>query len=457
MSYQQEHGRVPQHVAVTFCHESFHPSSGSVLGALACAGSGRVSDAPFDATALPFFEAAKACDWLMRGSEELCASITKPDAPLSRRLRAIKLGNEVLLEHTYSREGMLERTRFCDGSVVCRGRDQRARAVRVSLRGGQSLEQRFRPDGSPESIVYPGGKRFDFGYDTTGRLAELRYPDGLTVGYSYEAAQLLARVSVGSTRFNLHWSAAGELEGCALDADGARQELRFASGPVVWRCRGSMTAPPGCSGVSHPLGVWVPDAVGGLSEVITALGDRWVIAEPGSNGPRRVWTSAGQAEYEYDGSGVLSAVVASDGTRSIFHRVSGQHSVLLVSPGGVTLFAYDHAGFLSKIHEPSGAYSLFRRGRSGLVSRIDTLRGKTRLGWNRAGQLASLAWPGGLKCDLARGEDTESLQSFVIHRLVPHSSWRLKALSAGLWSWLAARPALRLEDAGWPVEKGVRQ
>lgn len=443
-----------QEVSVSFCHERCRPGAGSALSAVAHAATRMVAASPFHAHTLPFFEAAGACDWLANASERLCADLTRADAPLPHRLRAIKLGAEVLVEHTYSKDGMIESTRFSDGTVVGHARDECARRVRLSLGATRSVEQRFRPDGSPESITYAGGKRFDFGYDDAGRLAEFRYPDGVTVTFSHEATRPLARVTVGETRFGLDWSSSGELDGCSVEAGGAKQELRFDSGSIAWPCR-ALAAAQGGPSAPHPLGIWVADGASEMSELITALGDRWVISEAGPHGPRRVWTPAGQAEYEYDSAGVLSAVVAPDGSRSVFHGVSGQRNTLLISANAVTLFAYAPAGLLSKIHETSGSFSLFRRGRGGLVSRIDTLRGKTRLGWNLASQLASIAWPGGLKCDLARG-DTGGLQSLVIHRLAPHSAWRLKELSAGLWSWLADRPALRLEDAVWRGEKGAR-
>ncbi len=436
-------------VKVSFQFEEGVPYSPSVIETMAKAAMALVKQNPLAVSEYAFFDAAKAGDWFS-GKVLLPNSSLDIGLPQQKhhRLKAIKLGNEILLEHGYRPDGRLGSTKYLDGEMVSYEWDDLNHNVRARSKSGRDTLVKLRADDLVESVIYEGNQRFQYEFDLSDRPCRLNYPDGVCSQRLFGQKDELVSASVGGVSSTFRWTTDGNFEGCAIkfgsvshDVRGKDRKLECDFSASTKSTISSQSSPVT---VSHPLGVWRITQGGSLEEMVTPWGDRFSIQAYNQGRPAIAWSPRGRHAFDYNPAGALSAITHPDGSRSMIHPLKDQPKAIMVSPNGVTLLEYDDDGRLQKSRDGDGGYCLYEYSRSGSPKGIETLFDTLKLVHDKANRLASVKFANGSVCKFVRAPDG-TIRGLTVDGLGTNALGKIQGLLVFLWQWMALHPTLRLE------------
>jgi len=436
-------------VAISFQFEEGKPYSPSIVESMAKSAFALVKHNPLAVSQYPFFDVAKVGDWFA-GRE---ASGSRGSSLKHLRLKAIKFGAEILLEHNYRSDGRLAFTHYADGEMVRYEWDDLARTVRVQSRTGRSTLIKLGVDDLVEALIYESNIRFQYEYDISGRACRLTYPDGVSSQRSYGHEGELTVANVGGIQTEFRWETTGVLDGFTVTSGLEKHEFRSKVKSLECSLAPALSTPAGLptstrsAWVVHPLGAWRMHLSGEIEEMVTPFGDRFRIDSAIQGRPATVWSPSGRHHFDYAKSGGISGITGHDGSRSMFYAVKNQAKAILVSLGGVAVLEYDDAGHLCKRREGNGNYCLYSYGRNGRIKKIDSFRETLKLSHDKRSLLASVNCSNGCACKLDRSTGG-ALQSISISGLACDPLSKLSGLLGFLWQWLALRSTWRLESLG---------
>jgi YD repeat-containing protein len=400
----------------------------------------------------PFFDSAKAGDWfsgkaIFPGGAENCGSSQQKHL----RLKAIKLGAEILLEHSYRPDGRLGTTRYADGETVGYEWDDLSRTLRVRSRSGRDTLIKLRADDLVETVTYDGTLAFRYEYDLNDHPCKLTYPDGVASQRAYGQRDELLSADVGSVRTTFRWTTEGDFEGYIVQSASTSHELNGKAGDL--ECKLAVANPVSVPSAAqtkppvfdHPLGQWRMTPTSGLEEMVTPWGDRFRVQSVNQGSPATVWGPSGRHSFEYAKSGVISAITHPDGSHSMIHALKDQPKAIVVNPCGVTLLEYDAHGRLSKSRDGNGGYCLYDYARNGLAKKIETFFETVRLAHDKRNHLTLLKFADDCVCSFTHYQNG-ALQGLILNGLATHGLTKISGFLGFLWKWLALRPTLRLEN-----------
>jgi RHS repeat-associated protein len=223
----------------------------------------------------------------------------------------------VTLEHAYNAAGQRVATRTSTGVSVTYERDLMGNVVRVGLPGGGAIERTWDALGREVARTLPGGAHIVCTYDGIGTMTERRVvgPEGVGAERGAGEPAWAGRLPRGTT-FAEGWvcSPGGELLEHAT-SDGDQERFAYdAAGRVLSRTAAGEEreryAYEGTGRLVEPAGAKREYGPGGR---LLSRGDRQYAYD--AEGRRVGARGAAATRYEWNGRGMLSAVVLPDGTR----------------------------------------------------------------------------------------------------------------------------------------------
>lgn len=352
---------------------------------------GIVREAPWLVSQMPFGHTAGVCAGLL---EALPAQLAASPLPEGLRLKAIEtpVGN---VEHTYDRDGRLERTVYPDNEWVCYRWDDETRVVEVLPHGRSTVRLKFTEGGLLEKAVYQGNRHFAWRYGRAGQLLGCEYPDGVSVQYRYDPRRRLVETGIGPSRFHYTWGPDSQLAVIAFEHEGRRHQLEFTGGALECRFHAS-GASPGDRGqvrFASALGLWGLDEQGRINEMILPTGERW--CRTTTTKEETIWSPAGQHICRCSENGAVREIVRSDGCRCLYLRVPNTLIAVMVEPETVALYQYDKKGYLQKVLRPDGSYVLYAWDKRGRCLRMEDLAEVRRRSFSDGGKLAGVRFGAG--------------------------------------------------------------
>jgi len=379
------------------------------------------------------------------------AAFPAPEATQSpgepeKRLRAIEVEGEVLVERSYDAEGRLQRCDYVDGAWATSQWNAFDQLESVCFSNHERIHWTYRADGGLESVTYPNGRRFAFDLDADGRPRRIEYPDGWQAGFDYDERGRVRKSTAGSASTRYEWGTSGALArleytrgvGSAAIEPGGSLELTLAPLPAVHAGR---------PGFSSALGLMFFAADGSLEEMRLADADRFRLEHDRTGRTQTVWSGGAQTVYHLDSDRVLHHIIHPDGSRTCFHRSARQGFVYAIRPDGVALFQYDSHGHLQKTRCTDGSYAVCRRDRHRRLKGFSTPVGKTILAFGEKDRLERLSLPSDVEVRLDY-EASGRLQRLSAKGRGVGSVSSALAVPRLVWQWGAMRTAMRLEDSG---------
>jgi len=433
----------PLRVAVQF--ENSTPPRTSVIETAANKVQQAVQQAPLLASQLPFFEASKAADWFC-GKHFSSAKGARSAQPsgTSRRLRSMTYGSETLIEHKYGVDGRLASTQYHDGETVFYEWDDLTKTNRIRLKSGRQIISKLRPDNQPESIKYDNDPCFQYQYDLAGNITKIFYPDAVSVERSFHSRDRVATMRCGSIFVETVWSQSGELDRhsvqsgtkkCEFDAKARRHICDLTS---VNASSGSVHFP-----LIHSLGVWRLDKPAILQEMLTPWGDRLRVQSSNQNLPTIAWGSSGQQIFHYAPDNSLSAILHSDGSRSVLYQIKNERRSLLISPHGVAFLEFDEQKRLRKLLNYNGDYCLLDYDGNGSLAQLATFIETISILSTQEKRAISVQTSGGFSCKLSYSSDG-TLAGLIVSGLQRNAEGELYRLLKFIWRLLGLRLPLSM-------------
>jgi len=189
---------------------------------------------------------------------------------------------------------------------------------------------------------------------------------------------------------------------------------------------------------THPLGAWVMNEDMTLREMVTPWGERFRVDAFGTNGPSRVWTSAGVQHFDYNSRGGFKAVTFPNGSRSAVYPIEGQDRALLVGPGAITLLELDKMRRLRKVRSSDGRYSLIDYTRDGQVKSVASFGDTITLFRDNRHRLSAVHSDAGYACHFLNSQSGD-LTGFSAEGLRTATSENLLRMLKSLWQCLGLR------------------
>ncbi|BDO42095.1 hypothetical protein CELD12_15850 [Cellulomonas sp. NTE-D12] len=318
---------------------------------------------------------------------------------------------------TYDRLGRLTGTTYSGTTPATTRAYDAASRVTTATSGSSSTTYVYDGAGRPTTVTTDGAT-VGYAWTAGGRLATLTYPGGNTVGYSYDAAGQLTKVSdwTGGD-YQYSWTkdgqvdtltypngvathhaydTAGQTTAITSDTSAGTQLLKLAyaydnAGQLTSQTADRSTGPRAPPTTATTTSTYTWDPLGQLGQVTGT--------ETGAYG----FTSTGQltqlpdgTTLGYDSAGQVTtrtAAAASDGTpgqvTSYTYNALGQRTGATTGDQA-TAYAYDQTGKLTSLTDPTGATSTYTYEASGLRSTTTTAAGTQRFVWDSTATVPEL-------------------------------------------------------------------
>jgi len=188
-------------------------------------------------------------------------------------------------------------------------------------------------------------------YDPSGLLLETLAADGSVTRNVYDA---LGRVTYSASHYDPTQTAPSGTH-TVFDANGRVTLSEQRSGMVI-----SIITTP--SGASYSKLVSAGSVLTSAERVYDVLG-RLVQSDDGT----------GRTSFQYDATGLQTAVIAADGSQTLYEYDADGRNTKIIAPGGTTRFEYDAAGHVTKTTYPDGTTQTNVYGTTGnRTSKTDT-------------------------------------------------------------------------------------
>lgn len=322
---------------------------------------------------------------------------------------------------TYDRLGRRTGTTYSGTTPASTRAYDAASRVTTATSGSSSTTYVYDGAGRPTTVTTDGAA-VGYAWTAGGRLATLTYPGGNAVGYSYDAAGQLTKVSdwTGGD-YQYSWTkdgqvdtltypngvathhtydTAGQTTAITSDTSAGTQLLKLAytydnAGQLTSQTTDRSTGPRAPPTTPTTTSTYTWDPLGQLGQVTGS--------ETGAYG----FTTTGQLTHLADGTSLTydtagqvttrTAAAASDGTpgqvTSYTYNTLGQRTGATTGDKA-TSYAYDQTGKLTSLTDPTGATSTYTYEASGLRSTTTTTSGTQRFVWDTTAAVPELLTDG---------------------------------------------------------------
>lgn len=336
---------------------------------------------------------------------------------LSRRLKAIRWGHTILVEHRYGADGVRSESIFGNGLRTAYQHHPASRTVStVSSDGWRFHGQCI--SGSTTQFAYDCGgptARFTSTVVEKERALRIQFPDGIEDVATADAAGQMAWLGVA-------------IESKARPGSHA---VRSQAGEVPLQRAG--------------FGGWRFGGDAGLAELCSIASGRWVKPAPGPNGTLTVWGPIGMVAAQLGRFGVLESAMAPDGGRSWYRPLTDRRACLAVSTDSVALLEYDPAGRLVRMRDSLGGFARLTWSDDGRRLRREASDGRVDVEFDTPARLKFIRRESVGGWELRWSADGR-LDAIAPLGARPGKSTPDRRQVMDLWEWLAMMPLMRLHD-----------
>ncbi len=215
------------------------------------------------------------------------------------------------------------------------------------------------------------GVRWEFAYDGSGNLTEIRGPGGFSRGYEFDAVgRITALLEVDGAEAQVEWDALGRLVGFTDHGGGRYRFERDGLGRLT-----ALTEPGGettrYAYDARGLLASVTDAAGGVTRYDYDEGENLVAVTDAKGAVRRYEYDAldrisavvdpvgGRTETTFDGDGRIRSRVDARGRETLYaYDASGRRTSTRYADGSEVVRSYDGVANLASVQDPTGVTEL---------------------------------------------------------------------------------------------------